>query len=446
MENKITLWDVFTPTKPAFLTFVERETINTRLVDAIKTPGKQLVIYGHTGSGKTTLLINKLNQVYENHLTTRCMTGMTMDHILLNAFDQLNKFYDSERIDSKSVNINSSLGAEYLGLKAKIGSMSQTETHIKQQRIIPPQLTAQRLAMFIGEAHCCWVLEDFHKIPDNEKYKLSQVMKIFVDMAFDYPHVKVIAIGAVNTAREIVQYDREMANRVAEISVPLMTKEELKIILEKGENLLNIDILNRVKKGTIQYSNGLASVCHQLSLNVCNAANVIEPALEKITITEECFDKALNEYIENESDSIKAAFDKALKQPINHPIKTNPINSFRLILESLAECEDEDGMTKEEILYSIKKKTISFPSNVLSAHLNQLQKDTRGAVIRCDITSGNYTFQNPFYRVYALIRLIRHRLPKDRERFVYEMRKLSEELWEKSIDNGGLDRSQIPLF
>jgi len=59
-DAKHQLQDVFTPNKPARLTFVERESINETLVNALTTPGKQIVVYGHSGSGKTTLLINKL--------------------------------------------------------------------------------------------------------------------------------------------------------------------------------------------------------------------------------------------------------------------------------------------------------------------------------------------------------------------------------------------------
>jgi ABC-type bacteriocin/lantibiotic exporter with double-glycine peptidase domain len=56
---------VFTPTTPARLAFVERESINNKLVNALRTPGKQVVVYGYYGSGKTTLLENKLHQIYE---------------------------------------------------------------------------------------------------------------------------------------------------------------------------------------------------------------------------------------------------------------------------------------------------------------------------------------------------------------------------------------------
>ena len=57
--------DVFTPSKPATITFVERDDLTEQLVNAIWTPGKQIVVYGHSGSGKTTLLLNKLQQTRE---------------------------------------------------------------------------------------------------------------------------------------------------------------------------------------------------------------------------------------------------------------------------------------------------------------------------------------------------------------------------------------------
>lgn len=88
--------DVFTPTISAKLTFVERDEINDQLVDAITQPGKQIIVYGHSGSGKTTLLVNKLNQLYENYVTTRCTESSTLEQIILDAFDQLDKYYTSE--------------------------------------------------------------------------------------------------------------------------------------------------------------------------------------------------------------------------------------------------------------------------------------------------------------------------------------------------------------
>jgi len=154
-----------------------------------------------------------------------------------------------------------------MGLKAQINAQRSNATQTVQQRVVPLQLTPQRLANFMGEARCCWVLEDFHKIPEQEKVKLAQTMKIFMDMAVDYNDLKIIAIGAVGTAREVVNYDPEMRNRVAEIVVPLMTADEIRTIISTGEQLLNVSFPEQVKQLIVNHSNGLASVCHQLSLN-----------------------------------------------------------------------------------------------------------------------------------------------------------------------------------
>lgn len=196
-------------------------------------------MYGHSGSGKTTLLANKLHQLYENHLTTRCISNLTFEHLVLDAFDQLGPFFEEGRKTANKREISSSIKAEYVGLKFQFGAHVAAQADVSVKRYLPPQLTPQTLARLLGEARLCWVLEDFHKLLEGEKVKLSQVMKVFMDMADDYDDLKIVAIGAVDTARQVVEYDPEMRNRVAEVHVPLMTDDEIRSIAKKGEALLN---------------------------------------------------------------------------------------------------------------------------------------------------------------------------------------------------------------
>lgn len=77
----------------------------------------------------------------------------------------------------------------------------------------------------------CWVIEDFHKVEESEKMKLSQAMKIFMDCGTDYPELKIIALGAAQTARQVVEYDDEMRNRISEIEVLLMEDDEIHQII-----------------------------------------------------------------------------------------------------------------------------------------------------------------------------------------------------------------------
>ena len=66
------------------------------------------------------------------------------------------------------------------------------------------------------------------------KPDVAEAMKLFMDLAGDYPNLRIIALGARDTAEDILKLDAEMANRVAEIGVDPMSLTELKMILAKG--------------------------------------------------------------------------------------------------------------------------------------------------------------------------------------------------------------------
>ncbi len=387
---------VFTPTTPARLTFVERISIQNRLVNALDTPGKQLVIYGHSGVGKTTLLVNKLYQTYCHHITTRCMKGMSFDQIVLDAFSQIEKYYSSEISISEKCQLNSKFLQDIFNIKSEISLTKEKTRGEKLSPIIPPQLTPHNLGKFIGSMEACWVLEDFHKIDDPEKVKLSQLMKIFMDLSDEYPSLKIIAIGAVNTARQVVVYDDEMRNRVSEISVPLMTDAEINQIISHGEEKLNITFPTNLRNQIIKLSNGMASICHSLCLHMCRHAEIIhtnQGTNYQFTISD--WKNSLQELIEETSDTIKHSFEKALKQhrkEIHH--------HAAIIIEAMCEFTDS-GAGRIQILNKIKRLHPEYKGANLKEKLDKLCLEDNGGVLKYNENSGSYTFKDPIFLAYA---------------------------------------------
>lgn len=389
--------EVFTPSRPARIAFVERNAINDKLVNSLQIPGKQIVVYGHSGSGKTTLLVNKLKQVYECHITTRCMKGMKFEQIILDGFDQLAPFFTSERTLAEKKTTSVELAASYLALQTKLNANITAESGHKEIRILPPQLTAQTLGRFMGAAKACWVLEDFHKIEESEKARLSQLMKIFMDLADDYSDLKIIALGAVDTARQVVDYDPEMRNRVAEVRVDLMSEDEIMQIISIGENFLNLNIPHEIKLLIARYSNGLASVCHHLCLYMCNAEGIFKTSPSKFTMSKASFERALGMYAEEASDSLRSAFDNALKQRRQSTYKDQDIALRTLTSFS------ERGASRIELLKKIRDSISSYPEKNLSNCLLKLMTPDYGEIIRYDSNSGLYSFTDPIARAYALV-------------------------------------------
>src|ERR1039457_3849104 len=185
MPKTYTVQQVFTPATPAQINFIDRKAVTNQLVDALQAPGKQLIVYGESGSGKSTLLLNKLRQIYTNHVTTRCGVETTYEKLLCSAFDQLNPYYVEGRSAQKSRSISPTLQADFLRIRASVDATLSKSIHQLEGRLLPPQLTAQRLAQFLGEQGMCWIIEDFHKIPPAEKLPFAQSLKIFSDMSVE---------------------------------------------------------------------------------------------------------------------------------------------------------------------------------------------------------------------------------------------------------------------
>ena len=398
--KKYETYSVFTPSQPAQLTFVDRDAINKQLVDSIRTPGKQLVVYGFTGSGKTTLITQKINQLYSGYIPSQCTKGTTIDQLKLDAFDHLNKFYVTGSIKSTISGISASLKGLYSEIKAE----SKVQNDQRVERIVPMQLTDQRLAEFIGESGCCWKIEDFHKVDPQHKKRLAQIMKVFMDSSMNYPSTKIIVIGAVGTGKEVVQYDADMKNRISEISVPLMSIDELEKIIDKGEKLLNVEFPIELRNKITIYSSGLAAVCHQLCLSMCINNNIYETATQKYTFKESDLTQAIDDYLMDNSASLKSSFDKAIKSSKKSKYHIKDILKAILSLK-------RPEVSRIEILNKLHKTEPKYPSSTLTNYLKQLISSERDEVLRLNTDANLYYFSSPFFKAYCELSLSKETAP-----------------------------------
>ena len=297
------------------------------------------------------------------------------------------------------------------------------------------KVTPQTLGRFLGAQQACWVLEDFHKIDDSEKAQLSQLMKVFMDLSDEYPDLKIIALGAVDTARQVVDYDHEMRNRVAEVHVSLMTEQEISSIIAKGEAALNISFNPEIKRLVTRHSNGLASVCHHLCLNMCNAAGVMQTvAGDPFHLTREHCESAIKTYVDEASDSIKSAFDKALKKR-----RKTQYSNAHLILDAVSALAD-GGAARADIHNRIRRTESKYPEANLKYLLPKLCTLEYGGILRYDSNSGLYSFSDPIYRAYALAHFQKQNAhPSTDAQSVFEqtlLRLLTDKI--KLDGNGGL--------
>ncbi|WPO82248.1 EutP/PduV family microcompartment system protein [Chryseobacterium sp. JJR-5R] len=388
------LLEIFTPSQPADITFVERNEINRRLERALKTPGKQIILYGYSGVGKTTLLTNKLKESQIKYIKTNCITGMTINDIILDAFNQLDVYYPIEKSKSKSDSGSFDLNISFWLIKAGIKDESKSETKISHKRAVELPITPQNLAKYIGAKNLCWVIEDFHKIEESHKKQMAQIMKVFMDSSTDYNKLKIVALGAVNSAREVVQYDPEMRNRIAELEVPLMDIQNLKRIISNGEKYLNIEFDDAIKNRISTYSSGLPAVTHNLCLLMCELNNIKETQSIKKSILSNTFNEAMEEFLEESSDSFKIIYEHATK--IIHKRKNeNPLDLLNAIIQV-----DKENFSILEVKEIIQVIDPSYIGNNLKKYMDEFCSPLRSEVLRFNENSNRYYFSNPFIKAY----------------------------------------------
>lgn len=411
--KKIKVEEVFTPAKPAGLTYIKRVTEQKQFKRALKTVGKQIIVYGHTGSGKTTMLYNLLSELNVKSITTRCTKGISIIDVLYDAFSQLGNYYVEEIQNTSEDKVTGGikLGLNLLGLSLK-GESKTSDKEVKK-RIVEIQKNPNQLAKLFGISETVWVIEDFHKLDAEPKTELSQIMKVFMDVANQYPKLKIIAVGAVDSARQVVYYDKEMENRVSEVNVPLMTPDKLAQIINLGEGYLNITFESSIIEKIVAYSSGLASVTHQLCSLACESKDIEVTQIKRKIITEDDLDYAINEYVSEKSDSLKQIYEQSIKVKTKRKFETP-----EQILEAILRI-DKDNFTIIEVSEYLSKVKSDYRANNLRKYVLELTSTEKGEILRHNSNADTFSFSNPFLRGYCHIQLIKYpnkkRTPLEKE-------------------------------
>lgn len=384
--------DVFTPSTSASISYIPRENVEKKLNKALNIPGKQIVIYGHSGSGKTTILNHILIKHASPKITSRCTNNSSIESIIIDAFDELNPYYIESSNNSSKQTISSNLTTEYLGIKSSITGTSELGISEIRKRVLPPQLTIQRLCDFIGSANAIWIIEDFHKVPDSEKSKISQMMKLFMDKASDYPNSKIIVLGAADYGYEVVKYDKELNNRIAEIEVPLLSPSEIIKIIEKGSEVLNIKISLNLSQKIADYANCLATIAHQLAYNLCYNNGIYKTQIKQMVIKDSELEQAITDFTSEKQDTYKTLYMNITEQ------REGKYKNNEIILTTLCEMTD-NGITQHDLFIEIKKSNPNYPQGNLSVYLKKLYSPECEEVLRNN--SGRISFSDPFFKSYV---------------------------------------------
>lgn len=392
------LGEVFTPGQPADKGFVSRPQQEDDLTNILVERGTQILVWGESGAGKSSLVRNVLKTVGQASITTRCEATTTYEQVLSSAFDRMNAMVESGRSnqDNLTVSVGMEVGGSLSPVSAHADASSEIGATTDYTRLVPAQLTSEALAVRLGAKGLVWVIEDFHKVSPETRSRLADAMKVFSDESSNFPTLQMIVLGVAETAGEILRAPSNMGGRLADIPIPPLGDDDLGAVLDKGNDLLNVDF-GAVRNRIIKHSVGVASITHALARECCTAVGVMETSRKRMYITTEALENAKSAYSRTRGGNMKDDFDVALEVT-----QTRKYHNYAIILRAIAALP-ERGATHAQILAKIREDLPEYPPGNLTTYLRKLQSEERKALIR-KTSEGLFRYNRPLQHAYAILR------------------------------------------
>ena len=208
---KINIEEVYKTSGTPTYTFVKPKEY-TKLIVALRTKGRGLVVEGPSGIGKTTSINNAI--------------------------------------------IESALN------KGKIIQLSARKKQDLEMISIIPSFDNMGIV----------IVDDFHVLHDDIKKSLSDFMKTLADEESE--HSKLILIGINKAGDSLVKFSPDLNNRIDTITFEANPDEKVEELITLGEKALNIEI--NIKSEIIELSKGSFHIAQMLCKSTCIISEIIE--------------------------------------------------------------------------------------------------------------------------------------------------------------------------
>lgn len=325
------LQDVFVLSGVPTYTFVKPEEF-TRLLVALQTPGRGIVVEGPSGIGKTTAV-------------QKAIAEAGLDERVL---------------------VLSARRAEDVDLIASL----------------PRQLP-------LGTV----IVDDFHRLPDDSKAALADLMKTLADNAAG--DSKLVVVGINKAGERLVSFGRDLANRIEVIPFESNPDYKVRELMQLGEATLNVEI--NVSEEIIDDSQGSFYLAQMLAYNTCLKAGVLATSDARVT-TQESYELVKAQVLKS---LYRAFHDTAVSFARGTRLRREGRAPYLHLLNWLSQAQNWSINVEREADHHPELKG-SVLQVVTKGYLADLinGSDSISEVLHLDSSSGLLTVKNPQFIFY----------------------------------------------
>ncbi|MEZ5210756.1 ATP-binding protein [Gordonia sp. PP30] len=400
--------DIFTPKTIATREMFERRNerdlddnpgLQDSLGEALRELGGQVVIYGDTGVGKSSLLRYASEDESMECVIVECLSSKNYDDLMEDALRKLIDVKEIKRTSRKSGSAGIEAGGTVkllVSLKGKlnIGAEKAVEFEVVQKSPLDALVEAM---MKTGKR--VLVLDNFQNIVRAEDRRLvAETMEFLSDRAAETGDIKIAVIGIAEDAPSLIHGSGSFRRRVTEIGVPRMPDEEIRSVLKRGFEILEVDVDRPVLDNLVFYSDGFPYFAHLLGLYLARESR----RLKGVRIDESKVEPALKRAVKSVDQSFADRIERAFE--VGGEIRPRKSILHLLAQSGLREWKSADVISAWEAEYG-SRDAYQFLHVALAALLDE----AHGSMLRRKGTRNKYIYQfsDPYMRPYLRLTAIR---------------------------------------
>jgi Cdc6-like AAA superfamily ATPase len=364
--------------------FAGRSTEVRKIIDAVFTRSKHVILFGERGVGKTSLsnvFWKRFNKTLKSFVVARVQCGPhdTFSSLWIRALEELHA------------------NAITLGKEALIPIDTNYEN-------ITPSHVRRELQKCGANSLPIIIVDEYNEVVDDSAKRLTaNLIKEFYDFSIT---TTVILVGVAENISELIEDHASIDRALIEVPLSRMSNSELREIIQKRASRTIITFTGDAIWTIVALSRGLPYFTQTLS----KYAALQAIRRRSITVSNEDVEASMGRFIEDTEKKFKEAYRKATR--------SNQDNYFQqsLLACALAKTDDEGFFTANDVVepYSAimgEKKRIAH----FEKHLRRFSSEEGGNILirRGGDRQQTFRFADPMMQPYVIIKGIQSRMIDD---------------------------------
>lgn len=291
LGESMLLQEVFGVAKDQVASYIERDRVDASLKAAL-AGSRQIVIYGSSKQGKTSLLQRHVQS--DDRVTVHCGPTMSVEDIYRSLLRQQGVNIVTEKTTEQSRELTASVTARFKAVLPFFGGgEAETEGGATAGRVTgetraPIEFNLANgqdvgeLLLEIGSQNKYHVLENFHYLSDDVQNQLAFDLRTFEEMGLRF-----VILGVWRERNRLVQYNGDLADRIAEVPVEPWEDGDFERVTQAGEAALNVVMGPAVKERIFKEAHGSIGVVQELLKKVCELAGVEKTVDRQVIIDDQ---------------------------------------------------------------------------------------------------------------------------------------------------------------